>query len=367
MVFARKRIESGGDALNILITGGAGFVGSNLVRLFRRDHPTARIVAFDNLKRRGSELNISEFRSLNVEFVHGDIRNKTDFEALKGKFDLFIEASAEPSVHAGADGSPGYLLETNLGGTLNCLEFARAQVHKTIFLSTSRVYSIDALKRIPLEESSTRLSLAKETSELGLTQRGVTEDFSTRTARSLYGASKLASEMICQEYAFTYGTKVLINRCGVIAGPGQFGKVDQGVFTLWVANHVFQKPLRYLGFGGLGKQVRDLLHPEDLYDLIRRQAESELGFDASIYNVGGGNSCSTSLLELTHICQKVTGNKVDITSHPETAAVDIPYYVTDTSHVEQVFNWLPKRSVQDIVSDIYNWIEENKSTLRHIF
>lgn len=353
--------------MKILISGGAGFVGSNLAKSFRRDFPKAKIVAFDNLKRRGSEINLATFRQLGIDFVHGDIRNKTDFENIADNFDLLIEASAEPSVHAGVNGSPGYLLETNLVGTLNCLEFARAHVENTIFLSTSRVYSIEALKQIPLREGETRFVVSEAEKMMGLTANGINEQFASHTARSLYGASKLASEMMCQEYAFTYGTKVLINRCGVIAGPGQFGKVDQGVFTLWVANHVFEKPLRYLGFEGLGKQVRDLLHPEDLYRLLLLQFKSGKGFQSDIFNVGGGYQGSVSLLELTGLCREVSGKQVSIASHPETAAVDVPFYVTDTGRVEKAFGWEPEHKAKDIVADIYRWIEENKETLRHIF
>lgn len=353
--------------MRILITGGAGFVGSNLAKNFRLDSSDAKIVVFDNLKRRGSELNLGSFREQGIEFVHGDIRNKIDLESLPGEFDLLVEASAEPSVHAGSDGNPGYLLETNLGGTLNCLEFARKRVERTIFLSTSRVYSIQALRKMPLVETESRLTLSESGLPRGLSSKGVSEEFCTQSARSLYGASKLASELLCQEYNFTYGTKILINRCGVIAGPGQFGKVDQGVFTMWVAHHVFQKPLKYFGFGGKGKQVRDLLHPRDLYELITLQLKHEESFEASIFNAGGGLQGATSLLELTSICQDVSGYQVDITSHAETASVDVPYYVSDSSSAEETFGWQPRYNVRDIVVDIYRWINENKQTLRHIF
>ncbi len=351
--------------MRILITGGAGFVGSNLARAFAKDGN--EVYVLDNLKRRGSELNIAEFRRCNIHFIHGDIRNRGDFSELKGAFDYLVEASAEPSVHAGSSGSPDYVIDTNLMGTINCLEFARKQVHKTIFLSTSRVYSIEALRSISLVEAETRFILSEKQSVAGLTSEGITEDFSTRTARSLYGATKLASELICQEYAAAFGTKILINRCGVIAGPGQFGKVDQGVFTLWVANHVFKKPLRYLGFGGYGRQVRDLLHPSDLFALLKLQFSGDLGFNAEIYNVGGGLQGATSLLELTQICQEISGIKTDITSHKDTAAVDIPYYVTDARRVMSAFNWKPGESVRDIVIDIHSWISQNKSTLSTIF
>ena len=127
--------------MRILITGGAGFVGSNLASLYREKYPKAVIVAFDNLKRRGSELNVPILRSKGIEFHHGDIRSPADFESLKGSFDLFIEASAEPSVLAGTQGdSPMYAIETNLFGTVHALEYARRHCGAMVFLSTSRVY-----------------------------------------------------------------------------------------------------------------------------------------------------------------------------------------------------------------------------------
>src|SRR5690606_7583876 len=151
---------------------------------------------------------------------------------------------------AGLDGAPSYLVQTNLGGTLNCLEWARRQGAAVVFLSTSRVYSIAPLREVGLRETETRFEIAESQALPGVSAAGVAEDFPTHLPRSLYGATKLASEMMVQEYAEAYGVPAVINRCGVIAGPGQFGKVDQGVFTLWVANHYFGKPLRYTGFGG---------------------------------------------------------------------------------------------------------------------
>ncbi len=353
--------------MKILITGGAGFVGSNLAKYFRHEFPQSQITAFDNLKRRGSELNLKDFRDQKINFVHGDIRNRCDFDSLEGNFDLLIEASAEPSVLAGLGGSPHYLLDTNLGGTINCLEFARSRVERTIFLSTSRVYSIEALRSVPLVETESRLVLKGPFEHMGLTEQGITEDFDVLKARSLYGASKLASEFMCQEYHNAYGSRVLINRCGVIAGAGQFGKVDQGVFTLWVAHHVFGKSLSYTGFGGQGKQVRDLLHPHDLFQLILKQMEHTPAFQAEVFNVGGGLAGSVSLRELTGICQAVTGKDVAIGSNPQTNPVDIPFYISDNAKVEARFGWKAQRRPKDIVLDISNWINENKVALKGIF
>ncbi len=346
--------------MRILITGGAGFVGSALARRFKADHPDAEVVALDNLKRRGSELNVALHLERGIKFAHGDIRCRADLFDLEGGFDLMIEASAEPSVLAGQTGSPDYLLSTNLMGTLNCLEFARQRAGAMIFLSTSRVYSIAPLREIPLKEGVTRFERTD-----GIC--GVAEDFPVNSARSLYGASKLASELVIQEYAATYGFKAVINRCGVIAGPGQFGKVDQGVFTLWVANHFFGKPLQYTGFGGTGKQVRDLLHPDDLYELLKKQLAVSASWNGDVYNAGGGADVSTSLLELTALCREATGRQVTIGSDPRTNPVDIPYYITDNMRAAARFDWRPRRSVRDIVLDIAQWIRTNEPQVAKLF
>lgn len=366
-IFWVRFAPSSGRGVRVLITGGAGFVGSSLGRAFRERFPACEVVAFDNLRRRGSELNLAAFRERGIQFRHGDIRNPSDLRDLEGTFDLMIEASAEPSVLAGVHGSPAYLLESNLVGTLHCLELARQRVGQVIFLSTSRVYSIDPLRSIRLNERPTRFEIADEQLVVGVTPEGITEQFPVLQPRSLYGATKLASELIIQEYVATYGLNAVTNRCGVIAGPGQFGKVDQGVFTLWVANHLFGKPLRYLGFGGSGKQVRDLLHPLDLFDLVVRQIEHAREISGETFNVGGGPGGSTSLAELTSLCQNIIGREVAIESVPETHSVDVPLYVTDFHKVRSRVGWEPRRGVADIVREIASWLRQNAAALRPIF
>jgi CDP-paratose 2-epimerase len=325
------------------------------------------VVVLDNLHRRGSELNLGRFREAGIEFVHGDIREQSDLDSLEGNFDLLIEASAEPSVLAGLNQSPEYLLRTNLVGTLNCLEFARARAGGVVFLSTSRVYSMQPLKALRLETSSTRFTLHAQQEAPGVSRRGIAETFPTQLPRSLYGASKLASEMILQEYADSYGVRAVINRCGVICGPGQFGKVDQGVFALWVIHHFFRRSLQYTGFGGAGKQVRDLLHPDDLFDLLLKQHDKLDEVSGRIFNIGGGDRVSTSLLELTEICRRVTGNSVPIGSKPETSPVDIPLYISDHSLAESTFGWKPRRDLNAIVGDIHRWLVQREADLRPLF
>jgi CDP-paratose 2-epimerase len=351
--------------MRMLITGGAGFVGGSLARSFLRDGH--EVTLFDNLRRRGSEMNVSALTAEGARFVHGDVRSAADLDALEGSFDVLIEASAEPSVHAGMNDSPRYVLDTNLGGALNCLEFARVRCGALVFLSTSRVYAIEALRTLPLEEGPTRLDLAAGAQYAhGVTFDGIAEEFGFEGPRSYYGASKLAAELLCQEYGAHDGLRVVVNRCGVIAGPGQFGRSDQGVFTLWVARHVFGRPLRYTGFGGTGLQVRDLLHPDDLTELIRMQLGAWDRVSGQTFNVGGGRSGSVSMQELTAICRDVVGRDVPVDSDPATAAVDVPWYITDHSKISNLLGWTPARRPRQIVEDIAAWIEKNAQSLESL-
>ncbi len=346
----------------LLITGGAGFVGSNLALSFKRAHADWEVLALDNLRRRGSELALTRLHDGGVTFTHGDVRCADDLQAV-GPVDLMIECSAEPSVHAGYDGNPNYLIDTNLVGTLRCLEFLRRNGGKLIFLSTSRVYPIAGLRALPLRECGDRLGLGEGARGNGWSQNGITEDFSLKGSRSLYGATKLCSELMIEEYGALYGLKAIVNRCGVITGAWQMGKVDQGFVVLWMVRHLYGGPLNYTGFGGKGLQVRDVLHVGDLYDLLETQLREFDSHFGRTYNVGGGATMSVSLRELTTLCQRITKRTIAIGHNAETRGADVPYYVSDCALVQKATGWQPRRRIDMILEDIGEWLTNHRHEL----
>ena len=347
----------------ILVTGGAGFVGSCLAMGLKARSEETRVIAFDNLRRRGSELNLPRLKAAGVEFLHGDIRCPGDLEEV-GPFDVLIECSAEPSVLAGYGGSPKYVLETNLTGTLNCLEAARQHGSDVVFLSTSRVYPMETIARLRYRETETRLELEAEQPVPGASAEGIAEDFPLEGVRSLYGATKLASELVMAEYLSMYGLRGVINRCGVLTGPWQMGKADQGVVVLWAARHVYGGALKYIGYGGQGKQVRDMLHVEDLLDLVCLQLARLDEFSGRTFNVGGGRAVSTSLQELTELCRRYAGNTIPIAGEVTNRAADIPLYLTDNRRVTAATGWTPARTADMIVEEVCAWLRDHEGALR---
>jgi CDP-paratose 2-epimerase len=346
----------------LLITGGAGFVGSNLAVSLAQRHPDWEVVALDNLYRRGSQLNLPRLEEAGVAFVEGDVREPESL-AKVGELSALVECSAEPSVMSGVDGDTGYLVHTNLTGAYNCLELARRDGAFVVFLSTSRVYPVAPQVELRLEEAETRFELAAEQEVRGVSPAGISEDFPLEGARTLYGATKLAAELLIEEYREGLGVPAVIDRCGVIAGPWQMGKVDQGVFTHWMLAHHFGNPLTYIGFGGEGKQVRDLLHVEDLVDLVERQLLAPGEWDGRTVNVGGGREISLSLQETTAICRQLTGNEVPIAPVAETRQGDVPIYLSDCERIFNLDEWRPRRSAETVLRDIHDWVSSDEERI----
>jgi CDP-paratose 2-epimerase len=351
--------------MRILIAGGAGFVGANLAMLFKKYYPTYHLVCLDNLSRNGSALNLPRLQQSGIDFVRGDTRFPNEWQ-FDESFDCIIDAAAEPSVLAGMDGGLDYLVQTNFNGTVNLLSLAAAHKATFIFLSTSRVYPMHALRGLKLHKEETRFVLDHDQNLQGVNRLGLQEDFTLKGARSLYGATKLASELMVTEFADSFGVRSVINRCGVIAGPWQMGKVDQGFISLWVARHYFQKPLQYIGFGGSGLQVRDVLHIEDLFALIDIEIKEIAKLSGQIFNAGGSHFSSTSLLELTEHCQKITGKSTPVTASAEQRVVDIPWYISSNEKLTAATGWVPKKTMEDIIHDTFQWIVANEDQLKPV-
>lgn len=349
----------------ILVTGGAGFVGSSLCLSLRSQYPKAKIISFDNLRRRGSELALPRLKKAGVDFVHGDVRISQDVLDV-GAIDLIIDCAAEPSVVSGLDGSTQYLIDTNLGGTISLLELAKKTKALFVLLSTSRIYPYKKLNELNFKETETRFHFTGKSELPGISTEGVSEDFPLDGVRTIYGSTKLSSELLLHEYAATFNFPYLINRCGVIAGPWQMGKVDQGFLVLWVAKHFFGGSLRYTGFGGKGKQVRDIIHVDDLARLIKLQINSANSLSGETFNVGGGVERLVSLREVTSLVQEVTKKRIDISSSPETHMNDCIYFCTDNRKITERTKWKPEKTVKDTIVDIHKWISKHESDLADV-
>jgi CDP-paratose 2-epimerase len=355
--------SSAEHGLRVVVTGGAGFVGANLAIALVGRHPDWELIAVDNLRRRGSELNLPRLREAGVRFVHGDVREPADLLALE-PVDAILECSAEPSALAGFDGDTRYIVGSNLVGAYNCLELARRDAAQLVFLSTSRVYPFATLDGAAYREEPTRFEIEPEQDIPGLSAEGVSELFPLEGPRTLYGATKLAAELLVAEYGSNFGVRTVVDRCGVIAGPWQMGRVDQGVFTYWILGHYFRRELRYIGYGGLGKQVRDLLHVEDLADLIEDQLLRPEHWHGRTVNVGGGRDFSLSLRETTEVCAEITGNRVDVVASGESRPGDVRVYLSDCKRLHGLADWQPQREPRRVLEDIFSWVAENERAVK---
>jgi CDP-paratose 2-epimerase len=350
--------------MKILITGICGFVGSALAECLLERHEGISVSGIDNLMRPGSETNRARLRKLGVTFFHGDIRAASDLETLPAA-DWVIDAAANPSVLAGVRGhsSSRQLFEHNVTGLINVLEYCKAHGAGLLLLSSSRVYSISALTSIPLraDAKAFRLDDSEQLSP-GLSRKGIGPNFCTKPPVSLYGSTKLAAETIALEYGAAFAFPVWVNRCGVLAGPGQFGTPDQGIFSYWINAHMHRGSLRYIGFDGTGKQVRDALHPHDLAALLDAQMRTERSGGQRIYTTGGGLKNAMSLAELTAWCDERFGAHVPQVD-PRPRTYDIAWMVMDSSCAECDFSWRVEIPIENILDEIASHAQKNPDWL----
>lgn len=352
--------------MRLLITGICGFVGSTLAEALLESAPAGSlaITGLDNLSRAGSWLNRPRLQARGIQVLHGDIRQASDLEGL-GSMEWVIDAAAIPSVLAGRDGttSSRQLLEHNLIGTLNLLEYCKRAGAGFCLLSTSRVYSIPPLAALAVTVEGQRfVPRAGQAWPRGMGPEGVDENGPVDPPVSLYGASKLASETLALEYGFGFGFPVWINRCGVLAGAGQFGRSDQGIFAFWLNAWLRHQPLRYIGFGGKGHQVRDCLHPRDLAGLLLRQMSTTDPSVPRICNLSGGLANSMSLAELSEWCVQRFGPRT-VAGEAAARPYDIPWLVLDHRRATSTWDWRPQTPLPHILEEIARHAEANPDWL----
>jgi CDP-paratose 2-epimerase len=256
------------------------------------------------------------------------------------------------------------LLEHNLLGTMNLLEYCRSRNAGLILLSSSRVYSIAPLAELPVlvRNRAFQLDTGARVS-VGASPAGISESFPAEPPVSLYGATKRASELLALEYAATFNFPVWINRCGVLAGAGQFGTAEQGIFSYWLHAHAARARLKYIGFGGHGYQVRDAFHPADLALLISKQMRSNAANGCRLMNAGGGASNAMSLAELTAWCDDRFGPHAPVADLAP-RRFDVPWLIMDSSHAANEFDWTITRPLSSILDEIADHVQRNPDWLQ---
>ena len=335
----------------ILVTGGCGFIGTNLCIYLKKKHYL--VYSLDNLSRKGSIYNFKLLSDLKIKNFKFDIFNFKKVNSLP-KFDLIIDCCAEAAVEVSRK-DIDRVVNTNLIGTLNILKKAKKDNSKIIFLSSSRVNSIKTISKMFQNHDFKNQLKIKKT---------INENFDTNSPKSIYGLTKHVSEMFIEEFAFAFNLKYIINRLGVVSGPLQFGKQDQGFVSLWIWRHITKKKLKYIGFGGFGNQVRDILHINDLCEIIEIQIKSLNTIFNKTFTIGGSLKNSISLKKLTLICQKITNNKIKFSKVKKTSIYDLPYFVSSNKVVSRVYKWKPKRNIYDIINDTHNWLESQKKIIK---
>lgn len=351
--------------MRIMITGGAGFVGANLAFHFRKKG--MEVVVMDNLMRRGSEINLPDFKEKGIKFYHGDVRNREDFKLLP-KPDFILECSAQPSAIDGY-ANPLFDITNNFNGLLNVLEYARENESPMILWSTNKLYCGSKVNAIPFEENESR-AVWKDDKKFSMPgfsfEHGISEEFSIDGSdHSIYGLSKACADLICQEWYDGFGVKTVINRFSCLAGEGQFGKSAQGWVAWWAIAFQFGMPLQYIGWDG--KQVRDVLFIEDICRLIELEIKNIDKVKGQVFNVGGGTDITLSLIEATDLMKKKFKKSVPVTMDKKPRKADQRIYISDYRKVNKVLGWKPQVNIEEGYNRIIEWVLANEKKLSELY
>ena len=340
--------------MNIIITGGCGFVGSSLCLFLKKNFKNLNILSIDNLSKNYSKFNEKILKKRGISNKNINIGKFNSLKKIKFKADFIIDCSAEPAVEVSRRKIVG-VLESNFLSTVNVLEKAKEDKSKVIFISSSRVY--------PIETSYIKFKKYRRFKK----HLAYSENLNFSGQKTIYGFTKYSSERLIEEYEYSEKIKYIINRCGLITGPGQYGKVEQGLVSLWMWRHINKIDLSYKGYDGKGVQVRDILFIEDFCKLIFLQIKKFNIFENNLFCIGGGHKNTTDLRNLTKICERISKNKVKISQNLQTSIYDIPYYVSSLKKIKKFCNWEPKIKLDDGLKDIYNWMLKDKNKIKNFF
>ena len=334
---------------SILITGGCGFVGTNLAIYLKKELKNFSVYSVDNLKKTYSKFNLKILKDNKIINYKIDISSKKFLE-IKKKFTFVIDCSADPAVENSRKESIN-VFNNNLKTTLNILEKSKKDKSNLIFISSSRIY--------PIDESNKKFRL-KDKSYFD-------EKTNTDGIKTLYGFTKYASELLIKEYSYIFNIKYIINRSGIITGPLQFGKVEQGLISLWLWRHLKNLKLNYIGYGGKGYQIRDILYVDDFSSLIKKQILTFSKINNQIFCIGGGKRNSLSLKQLTKKCQEITKNHPGIGSVQKTSKYDIPFFISSNKKIKKFYNWSPKTNIKIILKKNLEWLKKDNKKIKKFF
>jgi CDP-paratose 2-epimerase len=344
--------------MRILITGGAGLVGSHSAEIFALKNPKNKVIVLDNLMRSkifGYDKDSVEFnwnylkKFKNIERIQGDVRSDKDLVRAVGKgVDVLIHAAGQPGVPSSVR-MPKEDFSINAFGTLNVLEAVRKKSRNTIvvYCSTNKVYG-ENVDNIALTEQEKRYTFRDVV--------GVSEEMCTDlTGHTPYGVSKLVGDLYVQEYSHIYKMKTAAFRMSCTYGTRQFGFEDQGWVAWFIIATLFNKPITIYGNG---KQVRDMLYVDDLVDAFQRFIDSDL--DRGLFNIGGGPANTISLIEFLEELEILTGKKPKV-KFTDWRPSDQKVYVSDTSKLEKALNWKIKIPVKEGIKKLTEWVKTNRS------